>query len=90
MRLDSQPVPDGRVVVQQAGDVQVLLSLDSGCYYTLDEVGGTVWRLCDGRPVSEIVAQMCVEYDAPPAQIQSDVLELLAALKAERLLDVGA
>ena len=38
----------------------------SGEYFTLDEVGGRVWELCDGtRSIDEIATIVTEEYDAP-------------------------
>jgi len=65
----------------------VLLNLDDGQYYALDEVGGRVWELSDGsRSVREIAGALAAEYDAPEAEIQADVLELLQELMGEGLV----
>jgi len=80
------PVAAPWVVAQQADDVHVLLDTSSGHYFTLDEVGGRVWQLCDGRALDGIVDQICEEYDAPRGNVEADVLELLDALSAQRLV----
>ena len=65
----------------------VLLNPQSGQYYTLDEVGSRVWQLCDGaHTVSEVVAIIGQEYDAPGEVIKADVLELLTDLADEQLV----
>ena len=86
VRLDSRPVRDQDVLVQEAKDVHLLLHPRSGEYFTLDEVGGRIWELCDGRAVSEIVDQICLEYEAARGVIEADVLGLLTELAAERLV----
>jgi hypothetical protein len=76
-------------VIAREGDREVLLlDVESGCYYTLNEIGGRIWHLCDGTStVSEIVAALCEEYDAPLEMIQADAVDLLEDLRRERLLE---
>jgi coenzyme PQQ biosynthesis protein PqqD len=80
------------VITQEAKGQTILLRLDDGGYYAIDEVGAAIWSLCDGiRPLAEIVTILCAEFDAPEETIQADVLEFVEDLRRERLLvDVGA
>jgi len=65
----------------------MLLDLDGGTYFALNEVGARVWELSDGsRTVAEIATLLADEYDAPVAVIQADVLELLGELEVEQLV----
>lgn len=65
----------------------VLLNLDDGQYYALDEVGSRVWELCDGgHSLGDIVTALCSEFDAPEAEIAADVQELIQELVDEKLL----
>lgn len=75
-------------MIARKGDRELLLlDTESGCYYTLNENGGRIWELCDGSSaVSDIVNNLCAEYDASPETIRADVLELLDELGSERLL----
>ena len=86
MQLDSRPVPKEGVLVQEMSGTRVILDSVTGNYFTLDEVGSRIWSLCDGRSASSIVDVICDEYEAPPAVIRDDVLELLGELSRERLL----
>ncbi len=75
------------VLVQEAHGQTVLLRLDDGGYYALDEVGAAVWELCDGsRGIDELVDALCAEFDAPPEIVRADVLEFVDDLRRERLL----
>jgi pyrroloquinoline quinone biosynthesis protein D len=79
------------VLAQQARGKTVLLRLEDGGYYALDEVGAMIWQLCDGsRAVAEIVALLCEEFDAPESTVQEDVLEFIGDLRREGLLVVDA
>lgn len=85
--LEQTPKHSERVLVRQVDDTMVLLSLDDGQYYALDEIGGRVWELCDGtRSVSNVIQIICAEYDAPPETVKADVLELLQDLAGEKIL----
>jgi coenzyme PQQ biosynthesis protein PqqD len=75
------------ILAKGVSDSWVLLNLESGKYYALNEVGGRVWELCDGtRSVAEVVALICQEYDAPGEVIETDVLDLLQELAHEKLV----
>jgi hypothetical protein len=76
-----------RVVAQQAAGKWVLLDVDSGRYYALDEVGGRIWHLCDGmRTVAQIAEIVGDEYDAAGAAVQEDVVAFVSELASESLL----
>ena len=79
------------VLAQEAHGQTVLLRLADGGYYALDDVGATIWGLCDGqRDVGEIVALLCEEFDAPATTVRADVLEFISDLRREQLLVVDA
>lgn len=80
------------VITQEVDGQTILLRVDDGGYYAIDEVGAAIWELCDGnRAVGEIVSALCAEFDAPEATIRADVLEFVQDLRRERLLvDRGA
>jgi len=80
------------VITQQVEGQTILLRVDDGGYYAIDEVGAAIWERCDGNcPVGEIVIQLTAEFDAPEATIRADVLEFVQDLRRERLLvDAGA
>lgn len=68
-------------MMQQVEGDCVLLDIDSGEYYSLNEVGGRVWELCDGtRSVGAIAEALCTEYDVPQETTLADARELLASL----------
>jgi hypothetical protein len=78
-----------RVLTQTAAGTLVLLDLDGGQYYRLDEVSARVWELCDGEHgLGGIVEAISAEYDAPVETIYEDVLEFLEEMVDEKLLVV--
>jgi len=68
----------------------VLLSVDDGSYFSLNEVGALVWNLCDGdRTLAEVVDGVCAEFDAAPEEVTPDVVSLVDDLASEKLLVEG-
>lgn len=89
--LTERPRRQDGVLAQQAHGETVLLRLQDGGYYALDEVGAMIWELCDGtRALAEIVTLMCAEFEAPEATVRADVLEFVGDLRRERLLVLDA
>lgn len=84
---DTRPRRKDLVLVQRAADQWILLNVESGQYYALDEVSGRVWDLCDGsHSVSAMVAAICQEYDAPAGEVEEDVLAFLGEMTQEELV----
>lgn len=66
----------------------VLMSVEQGKYFGLDEIGSEVWRRIE-QPVG--VAQLCAalasEYDGEAAVIERDVIALLQQLGEHDFLE---
>jgi len=76
-----------RVMAQQVEGESVLLDIDSGEYFSLNEVGGRVWDLCDGtRTVSSIVGVLCDEFDVDQSTAVGDTNDLLETLAGAGLV----
>lgn len=70
-----------RVIVQQVEDQAVLLDIESGEYFALNDVGKSVWDLCDGtRTVAEVADAICSGYDVMEEVALTDTSSLLEAL----------
>jgi hypothetical protein len=68
-------------MVQQVEGQTVLLDIQSGEYFALNDVGRSVWDLCDGsRTVAEVIEAMCSEYDVPAETASDDTGALLESL----------
>ncbi len=84
---DARPRRRERVLVQRAADQCILLDVDSGNYYALDEVSGRIWELCDGdHSVAAMVEAIRGEYEAPADDVEADVLAFLDEMAGERLV----
>lgn len=90
MELYERPRRADDVVWRRGEDGVVVLNPNDGQYFSLDDVGGRIWDLCDGsRSVTEIAELLSAEYDAPADEIGTDALELLAELGREGLVRAG-
>ena len=67
----------------------VLLELNRGVYFGLNEVGTRVWQLVQApTPVAAVRDAICREYDVPPDRCFEDVTSLLDRLQNEGLVEV--
>jgi hypothetical protein len=68
----------------------VILNVDSGIYFGLDEVGTRVWQLIEELgDLESILRVLQDEYDETPDVIRADVEALLAVLVEKRLVTSG-
>lgn len=78
----------GQVFSDLAGEA-VILNLNSGLYFGLNEVGASIWNLIQQpRTVSSIQDVIMEEYEVERDQCECDLLELLQRLEAEGLIEV--
>jgi hypothetical protein len=84
---DATPSRNDRVLARRVGEAVFLLDPDSGEYFTLDDVGGRIWELCDGtKTIAQIAQTLAIEFDAPFEQIEADASDLLSELASSRLV----
>ena len=87
------PIPRQKpgVLMQEAAGRVVLLDTVGGEYFAMDEVGGRIWSLCNGRQtVDEIAARICEEFDTDMNTARKDLDEFIEELVRERLLSIDA
>jgi hypothetical protein len=77
-------------VATDVNDEVVLMNLVRDRCYGLGSTGSDLWRrLREPIQVAELVTQLQTAYEAPPGQIESDVLQILRELAAEGLIEVS-
>jgi hypothetical protein len=60
------------------GSEYVLLNLQDGTYYGLDDVGGEVWKLVQTPvTIAEICSAIAAEYDVETDRCHRDILQLV-------------
>jgi hypothetical protein len=77
------------VVSRELEGEAVILNLESGVYFGLNEVGTRIWALIQQysslRKVLEAIQQ---EYDVAPQTLESDLLQLVEQLNARGLVNL--
>ena len=70
------------------GEKIVAVKVDSGEYYTMNEVSSLIWRgINDGKTVDEIASQIRQEYDNDDTDsIKKDIEEQISEWKRELLI----
>jgi hypothetical protein len=75
---------------QVSGDLDgkvVLLSVENGQYYNMNEVGSRVWELIEHpTPVGALVEQLLAEFEVDRATCEREVFAFLERLRKDRLL----
>ena len=79
-------VPE-HVCVQSLGGELVLLNVNTGYYFGLDEQGKTFFEaLTAGPTLGAAIAELQEQYDVPPEQLAADFLELSGKLRQHGLV----
>jgi len=67
----------------------VLLDLQGGGYYGLNEVGSRIWSLLqEGKTVKEVLEALLEEYDVSEERLKSDLVGFLTELQSRGLVEV--
>lgn len=89
IRLDSTVVRNANHVSGDVDGALVLLGIDQGRYYHLEEVARRIWELLERpRVASALVDLLMAEFDVSRPECEADVLDFLEELRAERLVQV--
>lgn len=69
----------------------VLLKIERGAYFGLDDIGGEVWRLLE-TPLAagDLYGALSGRYDADAATIESDLAPVLVEMMGEGLIRMAA
>ena len=66
----------------------ILLHLDTGIYYTLNEAGRFLWESCDGKKkLGMIFEELLEHYEVDPEAAKKDVSEIVEDLVKEGLVE---
>jgi hypothetical protein len=72
---------------QAVGEEAILVDLNTGTYYSLNDTGAMFWELLDGqRTISACAQAIAAEYDVEVEQVEADLLELAAEFQQEGLI----
>jgi hypothetical protein len=75
-------------IIQETIDGEVVIvNMDNGNYYSLDNVGAAIWSLIEsGAAVSEVVDRMTQRYEGNHVDIENAVNQFVAELQQQALI----
>lgn len=89
LNLHSVVVAASKQVSCPLGEESAILNLKSSIYYGLNPIGTLVWNLLrQPRCIGEIRDALLNEYEVEPDRCERDLLDLLAKLRKEGLIEV--
>ena len=72
---------------KKVDDDAVILNIDTGFYFSLDEVGTYIWeKIAEGVPEEAIIASISDQYGVKPEMVAGDLKGLLKDLIKEELI----
>jgi hypothetical protein len=81
--------PARDVLVSEFGDELVILNLEDGVYYGLDDVGARSWRLLQGSVTVPAIRNALVEeYEVDPDRAEHDIRALLEECASRGLVEI--
>ena len=88
MPLPADLAPSPHAVGKELDGETVLLNLETGLYFGLNDVGSLVWRLLGqgGQTPRSLSEAVCAEYAADQTEVARDVEALLQDLQENGLL----
>ena len=87
--IESKIVIPQDVIFRDVAGEAVILNLETGKYYGLDEVGTRMWALlAEHGKVETAYRALLDEYEVAPEQLQDDLIKLIDTLAAQQLLKI--
>jgi hypothetical protein len=78
------------VVFKELSGEGVLLDLNSGTYFGLDETSTRLWQLiCERGLLQCVFDDMLAEFDVDPERLQKDLLDFVADLTRRSLVSLS-
>lgn len=69
------------VILQELGDEVIVANLDSGVYFSMNEVAARIWGLLhEASSIDEVVASMLDEYETDENALHADISRLIGEL----------
>lgn len=69
---------------------QILLNLENGDYFGLNEIASDMWELIDGcNDLHEIVHKLSEKYDVEKSVLEADVIDFIKVLIEKKIISEG-
>jgi hypothetical protein len=88
MNLETKFIVPSGVIARQLSGEAIILDIESGTYFGLNEVGARIWEMLEsGETLEAVCARLLEEFEVSREQLQGDVLALVDELKDRRLIE---
>lgn len=78
------------VILQELGDEIVLANLDTGVYFTLNEIAARAWEvLTTTEKADAVVPALLEEYEVDEPTLRADIDQLLGQLQEHGLMQLS-
>jgi len=78
---------NNNIVFREVDDKIVLINLESGFYYSLNECGRFVFNLlCDHLDLTEIIDKITAKYDVTENKVTKDLEQFIGNLELENIV----
>ncbi len=89
LELTSVLQRNNELMTAEMGDELVMLHLDQGSYFGLDDIGKEIWlQLKEPGSFADLCAQLQAEFDIDPATCEADVRKFLTRLARNNLVTI--
>lgn len=76
-----------KVTFQKVAEEAVLIHLDTGTYFSLNNIGTEFWELFDGeRTIQELAEVVAHKYEVEVEMVTADLIELVEKLAEDELV----
>lgn len=94
VRRDAAARPRPGLLYRELGGETVLLDVDRGLYYGLDDVGTSIWRALrtssgEPRPLEAVHAEVLGQYEVEAERLWVDLLGLVGELEERGLVEIS-
>ena len=77
------------LVFTDLDDTIVMMDVDEGKYYELDQIGARLWTLLEtGRSAADLCDALSAEFDVDPDTCRRDTLEFLQTAETMRIVHI--
>ncbi|MEM7348605.1 MAG: PqqD family protein [Chloroflexota bacterium] len=89
MQTTDKPRHSANATHQAVGEEAIIINLNTGEYYSLNDTGAMFWELLNGEnSIKDCATQIAKAYDAEASDVEADLLELATEFESEGLIIV--
>ena len=89
MQVTDRPKRSAQAAFEVVEDEAIIIDLNTGSYYSLNDTGTMFWKLLDGqRTIADCARAIAQEYAVEAGEVEQDLLELAGAFQEEGLIEL--